>query len=292
MNIEKSLIVNPLWNTTPAEHQIDLLNNIINDGFFSTIEIWDTSDADMLEILRNNAKHINFDVSLSILMQKQGVPNCVSSPKQSEKWIAYILERIQSLSQIGIKSISISSPVNNPNVDRKKQIEFFKAAITEICRSASQKSMTVCIEPFDISVDKKRILGTTLEIQDIFEHKICDNLFLTWDLGHVCLNNEDYLTSLESLLSYTKRIHISNYNLDYNSIYFGDKHLPFNKAGMIREDDIIAIVRFLKQNNENCMLGRNITIGFEVATNELISSVYCFEETYKYVCSIIDTYLC
>lgn len=292
MNIEKSLIVNPLWNTTPAEHQIDLLNNIINDGFFSTIEIWDTSDADMLEILRNNAKHINFDVSLSVLMQKHGVPNCVSSTKQAEEWTAYIIERIQSLSQVGIKSISISSPINNPNVDRKKQLEFFKVAITEVCRNAFQKNMIVCIEPFDISVDKKRILGTTLEIQDIFEHKICDNLFLTWDLGHVCLNNEDYLTSLESLLSYTKRIHISNYNLDYNSIYFGDKHLPFNKAGMIREDDITAIVRFLKQNNENCMLGRNITIGFEVATNELISSVYCFEQTYKYVCSIIDTYLC
>ena len=291
MNIEKSLIVNPLWNATSAEHQINLLNNILNDGIFSTIEIWDTSDADMLEVLKNNAKYINFDVSLSILMQKQGVPNCVSSTKQTEDWIAYILERIQRLSQIGIKSISISSPISNPNVDRKKQIEFFKAAITEVCCGASQKNMIVCIEPFDISVDKKRILGTTPEIKDVFEQKIWDNLFLTWDLGHICLNNEDYLISLESLLRYIKRIHISNYNLDHNSKYFGDKHLPFDKAGMIREKDISVIMRFLNQNKAYCPLERNITIGFEVSTNDQLASVSCFEQTYKYVCLLIDTYL-
>jgi xylose isomerase-like TIM barrel len=292
MAIEKSLIVNPLWTNTPAEHQIDLLNNIIDDVLFSTIEIWDTSDAYMLEVLKNNAEHINFDVSLSVLMSKQGIPNCVSSPKQVEKWTTYIIKRIQSLSQIGIKSISISSPVNDPNADRIKQIESFKEAITEVCRKASQKNMIVCIEPFDVSVDKKRILGTTLEIEDVFEHRICDNLFLTWDLGHICLNNEDYLISLESLLSYIKRIHISNYNLDHNSIYFGDKHLPFNKIGMIRENDITAIMCFLKQKNENHLLGRNISVGIEVATNELLPSVSCFEQTYKYVCSMINTYLC
>ena len=285
MAIIPSLIVNPLWNGTPRKYYAKLLREIISDELFSIIEIWDTFDAGIIEI-QKECRHVRFDVSLSPLMAEQSVCNCVSNLENTKRWIDYSIQRIQQLYFLNIKDVTISSPVVDNNVERRKQIELFEDALTTVCKFANDYGVSVSLEPFDVFVDKKRIIGTSKEIKEIYDRNECGNLYLTWDLGHICLNQDNYVESLNSLLQYIKRIHISNYNLDKKSIFYGDKHLPFNNKGRINSNDIITIVDCLKKSE------RDVSVGFEVSVNAQIELVQNFRKTYQYVSLLSNKYLC
>ena len=284
MAIKNSIIVDPLWDTANKGEQSRLLYNIISNNFFDVVEIWDTLDNDVLSMIEKYSSKVEFDVSLSPLMNEHKY-NLTSNRKNINIAINYLRHRITSLSNIGVKNISLSSPIFDLSISRQKQVENFCASLKQVCDIADKHGIQVCFEAFDVFADKKRLLGTSLEIYKLFQNIDSNNLHLTWDLGHICLNRENYIESLELLKTYIKRVHISNFSFDKNDNIYGDKHLPFDKVGNIKCVDIKRIVDYIQKTN------LDISMAFEVASNVHIKNVETSFKSYKYVCSLVKQYV-
>lgn len=287
MSLKCSIIVNPLWNTTEVVEHPLLLKRIIRDGRFPVIEIWDTLNIEVLQLLEKFSMDIEFDVSLSPLMNNQKITFPFWGVSESANAsFEYIKQRIAFLSHIGIKNISISSPQFYEGVDRVQQIESCILSLGQICDFANEYGMCVCFEAFDVFEHKKRVLGYTPELLQIFDVLSCSNLFLTWDLGHICLNHENPLDSLHTLIKHIKRVHISNYSLNSNTWFFGDMHLPFDFEGNIKSEDIVNVIDYLKSNSNN------LSIAFEVAACNQIHFLKTFTDSYEYISSLSLKYTC
>lgn len=282
--MKKSIIVDPIVSLETNSSYCRCLENIIDDGVFDVIEIWDTLDENILSLINLYSKYVEFDVSLSPLLRKQ---NMDLSYKNlfSSNLISLVNSRIEKLSEIGIKNVSFSSPFFYQGVSRTIQTNKFLCSLLNICEKAEQLGVSVSFESFDISVDKKRLLGKTSEILWFFEtfKQYCANLFLTWDLGHICLEDKEYLRSLKMLDIYIKRIHISNYSLDCSKWYFGDKHLPFGMLGDVQEQDIQNVIDYVKKLND-------VSVAFEVSANLFLKDFDSFEKTYQYIKALYSMY--
>lgn len=286
MSLKRSIVVNPLWNMTAAVEYPSLLKKIIRDGRFPIVEIWDTLNIEVLQLLERFSMSIEFDVSLSPLMNDQNIAFPFwGLSKTANASFEYIKQRISFLSRLGIKSISISSPPFYEGVDRERQIESCILSLEVICDFANEYGINVCFEAFDVFEHKKRVLGYTPELLQIFDMLSCSNLFLTWDLGHICLNHENPLDSLNALIKHIKRVHISNYSLNMNTWFFGDMHLPFDSEGNIKSEDIVNVIDYLKSNSNN------ISIAFEVAACNQIHFLRTFTDTYEYISSLSSKYM-
>lgn len=284
--MKKSIIINPLLeNEDPTDYHL-MIEKIICDGYFDVLEIWDTLDKKVLDIFAKYSKYIEFDVSLSPLMSSNHLSLNSDIHEITEKSMQYVFNRLKLLAELGVRHISISSPNVCTNINRAEQIYNFNSVLKNICVYAKTYNISVCFEGFDISVDKKRLLGVTSELYDFFEllQNECPNLFLTWDLAHICLEGTDYLDSLNKLNKYIGRIHISNYSLDKEKWFYGDKHLPFGKFGCISNEDIQNVINYAKRLS-------NISVAFEVASHKKIKGIDSFKHTYSYLSALTQLYL-
>lgn len=275
--LTRSLLIDPLVQAR-SENIATKLKVVLDDGFYSTIEIWDTLNEDVLKIISDNSRYIEFDVALSPLMSNFGYDILSSNTEVRKQALNKILQRIDVIKSLGVTNISLSSPKNSNTLEsRHQQICLFGEILTTICLYAERHNMDVCFESFDVTKDKKRLLGMTDEINS-FMSKIkndVDNLFLTWDLAHFCLENPDYQRSLLSLKHFVKRVHLSNYSLDSAKWYYGDKHIPFEEYGEIKHSDLLNIISMLN-------LDDNISIAFEVASNLHTTNCDTFNSAYEY----------
>lgn len=282
--MKKSIIFNPLIEVEETRLQAHYLTQVIEDGLFPMIEIWDTIDSATLNLCKEHSTNIEFDVSLSPLMAQYEYDLVSDNPVTLQRSIDYALKRIEVLSAIGIHHISISSPrVSNSKYDRYSKIAQFAEVIYKICEFAQREDVLISLEGFDVSVDKKRLLGTTPELDAFFgrSQSKASNLSLTWDLGHICLEEKDYLSSLLKLKKYVNHVHLSNYSLDNKKWYFGDKHLPFLIEDGIKLSDLKTIIACIEGLPE-------ISIAFEVASNRRIIECDTFLKTYKYICQLFE----
>ena len=67
--------------------------------------------------------------------------------------------------------------------------------------------------------------------------------------------------------------------------YFGDKHLPFDIIGKIGKEDILVIINYLKQ------IDNEISIAFEVAKNKRYDFLLDFPSSYNYICFLQNNYV-
>lgn len=284
--MKKSIIINPLLEIENHTDYHLMIEKIIYDGCFDVLEIWDTCDKKVLDLFAKYSKYIEFDVSLSPLMSINSLSLNSDVYDITVKSMQHVFVRLQLLAELGVRHISISSPNVCSNINRAKQIDNFNSVLKSICAYAKTLNISVCFEGFDISVDKKRLLGVTSELYDFLEQlRIeCPNLLLTWDLAHICLEGTDYLDSLNKLNKFIGRIHISNYSLDKEKWFYGDKHLPFGEFGCISNEDIRNVIDYAKGLS-------NISVAFEVASHKRIKGIDSFEHTYSYLCNLTKLYL-
>ncbi len=273
----KSLVINPLFQAK-SEHIASKLNYVIDDGFYSVIEIWDSYDIDVWNIISKNVDCIDFDISLSPFMYDCGLDIISQNIYDRRKAKEHIFERLKFMEYIGINNVSISSPrILDYRVSRQEQVKILLGVMSEICEYACTLNIDVSFEPFDVSVDKKRLLGKSEDVLQFIKaiDPIANNLFITWDLAHFCLESEDYQSSFRILKSYIKRIHLSNYSLDQTKWYFGDKHIPFDGYGAIDQSELVSIITMIKA-------ACRCSVAFEVASNESTLNCDSFNLAYEY----------
>jgi len=135
--------------------------------------------------------------------------------------------------------------------DRNKAKKFLIESLSELCEYAQKKAsdytISISIENFDRTVDKKLLLGPTKEAVDVVAKvkEKFNNVGLTIDLSHLPLIGETPEESLTAAAPYLLHVHIGNCILkDKSDPRYGDKHPPFGiKNGEI---GVTEVARFLK----------------------------------------------
>ena len=117
--MKPSIIIDPIILNDNIKDLHLLLNTIIKENFFSVIEIWDTLEGSILDIIKSNSCHVIFDVNLSPLMSSMNYDLSSNDAEIRCRSLMHVYNRIELLRKYGVKCISLSAPSQN-NIDRKK----------------------------------------------------------------------------------------------------------------------------------------------------------------------------
>ena len=283
--MKKGLILNHIWPSLfDALNQKDIA---FIQCPFDLLEVWDENCSQFEFCLASISPEVDVDVNLSPTLQKNGMDLITTSQMQKKETLNYLKQRIYHLKQCGVNSISLSSPRFFDTINYDDALLKLKEMLCEIYDYCSLMSIDVLFETFDVSVDKKRILGNTEATYCFFEEIVpCADFGLIWDSAHFALERDNLLMSLSKLKRHIKRVHLANYSLDNNFCYFGDKHLPFGELGDMGIADVKGVVSFLK-NNQFIKLK---SVSVEVAKNEHLDSCKNAKNTVNHIKKIFDLF--
>lgn len=113
-----------------------------------------------------------------------------------------------------------------------------REAFREFCKRLGSRlkphGITALLEPFDTTVDKKYLYGSTQECVDVIESLLpgTDNLGIELDLAHVPLMGESFEQAIRTTAPHLARVHLGNCVFrDTDHPLYGDRHPPIGIDG-------------------------------------------------------------
>jgi sugar phosphate isomerase/epimerase len=145
------------------------------------------------------------------------------------------------------KMVVASGPNPGSESESQEQTSYFIEYLVELCQYAAP-NMDILIEPFDSSIGKNLLIGSSAETARIIgqlKQRGCLNSGILVDMGHLPLMGESFVDALTACAPYAKHIHLGNcVRTNPQNPYYGDMHPPWGCAD--GEHDIPHIVDFLR----------------------------------------------
>ncbi|MCC2684457.1 MAG: xylose isomerase, partial [Paenibacillaceae bacterium] len=145
------------------------------------------------------------------------------------------------------KMVVASGPNPGSESDKQEQTVYFTEYLVELCQYVAP-NMDILIEPFDSSIGKNLLIGSSAETAKIvrqLQQRGCKNIGILVDMGHLPLMGESFADALAVCAPYAKHIHLGNcVRSNPQNPYYGDMHPPWGCAD--GEHDIPHIVDFLR----------------------------------------------
>jgi sugar phosphate isomerase/epimerase len=168
---------------------------------------------------------------------------------------------------LGARMAVVASGSDPGEDDRAKQSILFADYVAELCRYAGPE-LELIIEPFDRSIGKRLLIGSTPEAAAIVElvRKLgVGNVGLLIDMGHVPLMEETFDFAIRHSAPYIRHVHLGSCVMNNPSDpLYGDMHPPWGYPG--GENDVPELVQFLCGLFEVGYLGegKRPTVTFEM----------------------------
>ncbi|MGG1660780.1 sugar phosphate isomerase/epimerase family protein [Brevibacillus sp. NRS-1366] len=240
------------------EQMISSLLTILEDPFFTAVEVSYMADKEARELARKHMQYscveiifnggdafreLQIDVSsLDQLIRKESIKKC------------HML--IDHCYEMGAKIMHIVTGKFEGEERKQQNIQAFIASAMELCKYAKEKAQTekyelcISLEIGDRHVDRKYLLGPTHEAVNVARiiRSEYNNFGLLLDQSHLPIMGEDPHKSLWLAKDYLTHIHIGNsYIKDRQARYFGDKHIPFgvkdSEVGVAELTEFITTLR-------------------------------------------------
>lgn len=226
---------------------------IIADDFFGAIEIgWIKcrNERDKLaDLLKYSHMDIVFLAAIPILLEKINLSTLDQTERSKavekvKKWIdeAYFFKA---------KLVLIGSGLDPGEEKRSKAKQSLILSLKELCEYAKEKAneyiLFLTLENYDRDIDKKFLIGPTLEAVQIAQaiREEFNNFGLTIDQSHLYQLKESASVILEQAKEYIVHIHLANCIIqDSTHPFYGDQHPRFGiEKG---EVDVEEVSQFLK----------------------------------------------
>lgn len=224
------------FNQTNPEQMISNLLTILEDPFFTAVEVSYIADKNTrelaakymqyscVEIIFNGGdafRQLNVDLSsLDSAVRNRSIEQCKTL--------------IDHCYEMNARIMHIVTGKFEGEDSKQHNINAFIASTMELCKYAKQKAETyelcISLEIGDRHVDRNYLLGPTHEAVHAARtiRSEYDNFGLLLDQSHLPLMGEDPHKSLWLAKDYLTHIHLGNcYLKDRQAPYFGDKHIPF-----------------------------------------------------------------
>lgn len=181
-----------------------------------------------------------------------------------------IKEGIDQAAEIGAESFVILSGKDPGDAQRQQAYEVLEESILALAEHARQYAMRIVLEIFDRAVDKKALVGPSVEAAPLARkiRQSYPEFGLLYDMGHMpllCETPAQALTLLQGLLA---EVHLGNCVLRPGANAYGDKHPRFGFDGGVNSTP--ELVRFLEALQATAYLSGNQTsealpwVGFEM----------------------------
>jgi len=155
-----------------------------------------------------------------------------------------LLEGLDVAGELGAAAFAMmSGPDPGPSA-RTEAVRHLAESIRAICDKAAEAGISVVLEPFDREVDRKALIGPTIEAVEVWRRVERANFGLLIDLSHLPLLGErprDVLPLVRECLVHT---HIGNCVTKVASPLYGDQHPPFGVPE--GENSVAQIAEFLR----------------------------------------------
>jgi sugar phosphate isomerase/epimerase len=227
---------------------LETVSRIVNDDFFSMIEVGHINDAEVrkqvAEVIATSHVRVAFGAQSSILTKKLDL-NSFDEAKRREA-LATLMPLIDEAKEIGARRLAVMSGPDPGEEKRVAARELLIQSLLELCSYGKDRGMSLTLETFDRTVEKKSLIGPSDEAVMVSKavRKQFPDFGLMYDMGHAPLLEEDSAKSLILLKDHLVHVHVGNCVKKPGLPAYGDQHPRFGLSGS--ENDVPQLVRFLR----------------------------------------------
>lgn len=227
---------------------LETVSKIVQDDFFSMIEITHISDPEVrrqvAELIKSAHMRVAFGAQPVILSQKLNL-NSLDHKKRREA-VSILKPLVDEAKEDGSSRFTVLSGPDPGESERERAKTFLVESLLELCAYAKDKRVSVTLETFDRSVDKKSLIGPSQEAVEISKtvRKEFPDFGLMYDMGHAPLLDEEFSKSLRLLKDHLVHVHVGNCVKTAGHSAYGDQHPRFGLEG--GQNDVRELVQFLR----------------------------------------------
>ncbi|MFJ7513023.1 sugar phosphate isomerase/epimerase family protein [Peribacillus simplex] len=257
-------------NAISGEEYLHTLSTIIEDDFFSAVEIKSAPDEETAEqarrLLESSGVLVGFSGHPALIRNKADLNSIEKEERQ--RAVTLLKCAIDEAYQFGAKNFAFMSGKDPGQADREMAVGYLIESIQEVCQYARSKGdLEILLEPFDHQTDFQCLIGPSeLAVEVAQEVRKVDPSFgLMVDLSHLPMLGETPEKALTTTRDYLKHAHMGNCLIDdSNNPLYGDKHPRFGYPGS--EIDIPELTEYLRTllNIGYLEEGKNRTLSFEI----------------------------
>lgn len=230
---------------------IESIERVAADPFFEVLEITKIKNPEIRQRVRGVADMAHIDLGFGsqpgILMNKLNTAALDEAARQAA--VAEIKANIDQAYEHGCKLLAMIDGLESWQGDenRERALDQVTKSLGEICAYAEQQAkdylLTISLETFDRSIEKKSLLGPTRDAVQVAnrvkqKHK---NFGLTIDLSHIPLLGETIRESLVGAKEHLIHAHVGNCQMRDPSLpSYGDKHPRFGAPHTENDSDALA----------------------------------------------------
>ena len=179
-------------NTIGGEGPIvETINKIAEDPFFGAIEIGWIKDSKVRSAVKAiiDASHIKvgYGAQSALLLGKLDLNSLDENSRRLA--VSQLKACVDEASEVGAQRVAFLSGKDPGDADRPKAFDFLVKSVKDICAYAHEKGISMTLETFDRSVDKKCLIGPSdyaAKFTDIIRQDYPD-FGLLYDLSHMPL---------------------------------------------------------------------------------------------------------
>jgi sugar phosphate isomerase/epimerase len=249
---------------------LETVSQIVNDDFFSMIEISHINDpavrSQVREVIETAHARVAFGAQPVILSQKLDL-NSLDLTKQKDA-IRKLLPFVDEAREVGANRFTVLSGPDPGAENREEARKVLIDSLFELCSYAKERDVSVTLETFDRNIEKKSLIGPSSEA--LLVAKAVNERFpdfgVMYDMGHAPLLDEKPAEALRMLKDYLVHVHVGNCVKMLGHSEYGDKHPRFGLKG--GENDVPQLVEFLRALKD---------IGYIPSSPQEVSPVVGFE---------------
>lgn len=234
---------------------VETARKIAEDAFFDVLEVTRVKDAGVLAELGRTLEVAHMDVGFGaqpgLLLNRLSLASLDEATHQ--RAIADVKMSIDQAYFLGAKLLALfDGPASYPGPEKAEAATRALAeSLEELCAyaegQATDYTLTISLENFDQTIDKKSLIGPTQEAARVAEavKRSHPSFGLTVDLSHLPLLGETSCQAVEAAGEHLVHVHIGNCIMrDPSQAGYGDNHPRFGAPG--GENDVPELVEFLK----------------------------------------------
>jgi sugar phosphate isomerase/epimerase len=259
---------------------LETLQKIVEDDVFGAVEIAPPKDPQVRAKARSLLKAAQLRVVylpvLPMLLENLAVGSADEAQRRAamERMLRLLDEAIEFEAPLAM----IMAPKDVPVDERPAALARFAEDVQQMCdyadARAGKQRLHITLENFDRDVEKKRLIGPTIEAAAFADRIDRDNFGLTVDLSHLPLLRETPAEALRAAGRHLIHAHIGNCVIDHrDSAIFGDFHPRFGHPEGV--NDLPELTTYLRElsscgfyANARARLGMTPILSMEIRTSD------------------------
>ena len=231
---------------------LETLPTIVNDSDFGAIEIAPIKNPEVRQkakaLLAQSQLQVVYLPILPVLLEKLEPGSANADLRKAAMTRLKVL--IDEAIDLGSVMAMVQGPLDTAPDQREATTDRLIEDLQELCDYAVAKShkkqLFITFENFDRDIEKKRLIGPTVEAAQMADSVNRPNFGLTIDLSHLPLLGETSEHALTTAGRHLIHAHIGNCVIDHaDSALYGDFHPRFGHP--LGRNDLPEVVDYLKQ---------------------------------------------